>query len=152
MFGIRYILIAILAATLAACSGADENGSTQPQPVASSVPLSSDTRLAAVLVYAKWCGSCKILDPKLQTAKAEGPIDGLQYFVLDYTDRDEEAFFASADTLGIGAPIRAELGDSVTTGILLLIDIDDGKIVGDLRKKLSPTEIRSAMVEAAASA
>ena len=151
----RLILTAAIAALLVACSGpaSEAPAPTTVAPVATTATaLKPDTRLAAVLVYADWCSSCKILDPKLTEAKADGPIDGLEYIVLDYTDRDDDNFFSTADTLGLGAPIREELSGSIKTGILLLVDVDDGKIVGDLRKELSPADIRSAMIEAAASA
>lgn len=150
----KYLILSSLALALSACSGStgDAPSSSTETAIAQTVALKSDTRLAAVLVYADWCGSCKVLDPKLTEAKAEGPIEGLQHFVLDYTARDEAAFFASADQLGIGEPIRAKLGDTIKTGILLLVDIDDGTVVGDLRKDLSAAQIRSAMESAATEA
>lgn len=154
----RYLLAISMFALLTACSGPAENSqdktasSAVSAPIPANSPLQADTRLAAVLVYADWCSSCKILDPKLQTAKTEGAIDGLQHLVLDYTDRDDEAFFASADAIGIGGAIRDQLKGSVTTGILLLVDVDDRKVVADLRKELSPAELRAAMVAAAAEA
>ena len=150
----KLLFISSLALALAACSGSTSDSAPESVQAAieQTVPLKSDTRLAAVLVYADWCGSCKVLDPKLTEAKAEGPIDGLQHFVLDYTARDDAAFFASADALGIGEPVRAKLADTIKTGILLLVDVDDGTIVGDLRKELSVAQIRSAMKSAAAGA
>jgi len=148
----KFVFIAAFTAILAACSGSPNEPGTGESLSAANLPISDETRLAAVLVYADWCGSCKILDPKLQQAKAEGPIDGVQHIVLNYTDRNDDAFFASADELGLGVPIRANLGEGINTGVLLLVDIDDGKVVADLRKGLSAAEIRSAMVAAAAAA
>ena len=153
MTRIQVLIGTLIAASLVACSGPANEGSTSAKaPATITSALAEETRLAAVLVYADWCGSCKVLDPKLEAAKAEGPIDGIEYIVLDYTARDDTAFFANADALGIGAPIRAKLDGSIKTGILLLVDVDDSKIVGDLRKELSTTDIRNALVEAAASA
>lgn len=114
--------------------------------------VSEDTRLAAVLVRADWCSSCKIIEPKLALVRAANSIDGLQHVTLDYTDRKKDAFFATADAAGIGPAIRAHLGDDVTTGIVLLVDLGDMKIVGDLRKELSDAELAAAMAEAASSA
>ena len=111
--------------------------------------LAEDARLAAVLVYADWCSSCKIIDPKIAAAKAAGPMENVSFVTLDYTDRNAHAFFQQADQLGIGAPIRAQLEGNVKTGILLLVDLDDQKVVGDLRKELSAQDIRSQIISAA---
>lgn len=150
---IRMFVLTCLLAVTAACSG--ENDTNVHHDVAAlqtSADLETGTRLAAVYIYADWCGSCKVLGPKVLTASAQGPIDGLQHFVLNYTARDDDAFFAAADSLGLGAPIRAKLEAGVKTGMLLLVDVDDKKIVGDLRKTLSPDEIRAALVDATAAA
>jgi|GEM_PF-3471469 len=149
----RLFILACTVAFATACSGQNEDYSDQGViALQTSASLEADTRLAAVFVYADWCGSCKVLGPKVLDAHAQGPIDGLQHFVLDYTARDDEAFFTAADSIGLGAPIRAKLQDGVKTGILLLVDVEEGKIIGDLRKTLSTEEIRTAMVEAATAA
>ncbi len=108
----------------------------------------ADARIAAVLIYADWCPSCKIIEPKLSSARSQGPIEGVKYLTLDYTTRDKNAMFAAADGLGVGEAIRTQLGDEVLTGILLLVDIDNKKVVADLRKELSVDELRSAIVTA----
>lgn len=144
----KHFIFAAMTAALVACSGPAGDAGEGHAARFVNAEVSADTRLAAVLIYADWCGSCKVLDPKLQSAKSEGPIEGLQHFVLNYTDRDEDALFMAADKLGFGGPIREKLSDGVKTGILLLVDLDDGTVVGDLRKELSAEEIRAAMVAA----
>ena len=139
-----------LLGALVACSNAEAPANTPESFTASTLSSEAETgRLVAILVYADWCGSCKVLDPKLQAAKAEGAIDGVSYHILDYTARDEDSFFAAADALGAGTAIRSKLSDGVKTGILLLVDVDDGEIVGDLRKELSSEDIRAALEAAA---
>ncbi len=143
----RAALVSFAAATaLAACS----NGEHAPQ-AAVVEEVAQDTRIAAVLVHADWCSSCRILEPKIAEMQAAGPIDGVDFISLDYTARDEAAFFAAADAAGVGPAIRAQLADDVITGILLLVDVDDGAVVADLRKELSPAELR-AEIETAAQA
>lgn len=148
---LTHILATGLIGALVACSGSDtttaDRAGDRLEVVSGDVAVD---RLAAVLIYADWCSSCKILDPKLQAAKAEGEIDGVSYHTLDYTARDEDALFAGADALGVGRAIREQLSGNVKTGILLLVDVDDRRIVGDLRKELSSEELRAA-IEAAAS-
>lgn len=111
-----------------------------------------EDRLAAVLIYADWCGSCKVLDPKIASVRDQHEFDGTQFIRLDYTARDDEAFFDAADEAGIGSAIRSHLGDKVKTGQLLLVDLDDGTVVGAIKKDMSETEIADTIDSAAAEA
>ena len=111
-----------------------------------------EARLAAVLSYADWCASCQVLDPKLDDVRAAGPIDGVRFVRLDYTDRVADAYFAQADAAGVGDVIRAHFEGGVRTGMLLLIDLDDGEVVGDVRRAATVSEIETALRSAAADA
>ncbi len=113
------------------------------------VQAEETARLAAVLVYADWCGSCKVLDPKVKEAQAAELGDGISFITLDYTARDADAFFAAADNAGVGEAVRAELGDTVKTGVLLLVDVDDKRVVGKVLKTMSVEEIVAALTSAA---
>ena len=94
-------LLAAAALTLAACSQAEA-----PSVSAPSVPSATKaaankavvTKTKAVLIYADWCGSCKILDPQIEKARAMGHIPGLEFVVLDYTTKDDANFYAQAET------------------------------------------------------
>ena len=145
----RLAILAAMTALLAACSG--ETAKTTAEDHTTTEAVAENTRVAATLIYADWCSSCKIIEPKIDVVKEGGSIDGVEWVTLDYTARDADAFFASADELGIGEAIRDQLGGDVITGILLLVDIDTKKVVADLRKELSPEELRSAIEAAAAS-
>lgn len=156
----RYLapLFVAVSMGIAACSQASAP-TAEPSAAAKAqteLPLkieaAKDARLAAVLIYADWCGSCKKLDPKIKAAKARNDFAGTSFITLDYTDRDREAVFHAADVAGVGAPIRTFFADEMTTGLLLLVDLDDQTIVGDLRKELSDAEIEAAIVNAAAAA
>ena len=143
----RILFTAIAAAVLAACSGGDH----ETEAVTAAVQeVAEDTRIAAVLIHADWCSSCKIIEPKLAAVKERGAIDGLQHAAINYTDRDKEAFYANAEKLGLADPIRTHLDGDVKTGIILLIDTDTKEIVADLRKELTEEELRVKMIEAAA--
>lgn len=147
----------VLAAALFAVGCSQSGPTPTATPVATPVfeqasAIQSEARVAAVMVHANWCASCRIFEPKLTSLKEGGPIDGVQFITLDYTARDKDAFFAQADELGIGAPIRAQLKDGVITGIMLLVDLDDQKIIADLRKELSPQQLRTQITQAAQSA
>ena len=144
----RSILFAAGLVALSACSG-------QAAPTTEIAPVTApqaDTRLLAVISYADWCGSCRVLDPKVKAVEASGGISGVEYVTLDYTARDADAFFADADTAGIGPVIRARFDDKIKTGFLMLIDLDDGTIVQEIKKDMAEPEIAAAIAEAASAA
>ncbi len=143
----RFLFIAVAAAVLAACS--DEIAKTSV-PDVKTVSIAEDTRVAAVLIRADWCSSCKIIEPKLTEVKIDGPIDGLQHITMDYTDRDKDAFYAAAEKLGVGDAVRDHLEGDVKTGIILLVDMETKSVVADLRKELSEDELKAAMEKSVA--
>ncbi|MEM6627818.1 MAG: thioredoxin domain-containing protein [Pseudomonadota bacterium] len=113
--------------------------------------VAEDASLAAVLVYADWCGSCQTLDPKVNAVKDAG-VDGVEFVTLDYTAKDAEAFYAAADEAGVDGAVRAWLGETVKTGQLLLVDLDDARVIGKVDKTMSEAEIAGALKAAAAAA
>lgn len=134
---------------LAAC-GAPAASPDSPAQVTEAV--TEETRLVAALSYADWCGSCKVLDPKLAAIRTGEPIDGVAHVVLDFTEKDEVAYFAAADEAGIGEAVRAYYDEGVGTGLLLLVDLDDGEVVSVVRKDMTEADIRAALETAAAAA
>ena len=145
------LLMSSLVVALAACGGSGEAKQTASNSeIAASV--TADTRLVAALIYADWCGSCRTLDPKVETAKAAGEIDGAVFVTLNYTDRDTAAFFASANAAGVGPAIETKFSDTVKTGQLLRIDLDDQEIVGVITKDATPEEITASVSDAAVGA
>jgi len=142
-----YAAISSMALLAYACSG---ETSQTAAPAAEIVDIAEDTRVAAVLIRADWCSSCKIIEPKLEAVKAGNAVDGLQHVTIDYTDRDKDAFYATAEEMGVANAVRTYLEGDVTTGIVLLVDMKTNSVVADLRKALSEDELKAAMVKATA--
>ena len=132
----------------AACGNAPSETAGKTDTATSEV---QEARLVAALSYADWCGSCKTLDPKVQEARASGDL-GAAFVTLDYTAKDSDAFFAAADAAGIGDAVRGKYSEAVKTGQLLLIDVDDAKIVKVITKEMSAADIAAAVKAAAAEA
>jgi len=86
----KNLLVTCAAAlALTACGNATEAGSSIKNAATDKASAMMDTKTKAVLVYADWCGSCKILDPAVKKAQSMGPMPGVEFVVLDYTDKDE---------------------------------------------------------------
>lgn len=61
--------------------------------------------------------------------------DGVTFVRIDFTQKDKAAVFAEADALGIGPAVRDYFSSGIKTGLLLLIDIDDQKVVSVIKHK-----------------
>ncbi|MEL6691585.1 MAG: thioredoxin family protein [Pseudomonadota bacterium] len=142
----RLFLAASAAALIAACGQAAVPASER---AAVTVPA-EDTKLLAVMSYADWCGSCKALDPKVKAVQASNTFDGVAFATIDYTSRDQDAFFADAETLGVAGAMRATFPDKVKTGRLYLVNLDSGEVVGTVDKSMDEAAITAAITEAAA--
>jgi len=157
--------IALLTAPilLMACSGADVPDASSVTDVTTAATEKMDAmkdkamdtvamtaKTKAVLVYADWCGSCKVLDPKIEKVKSMGKIPGVEFVVLDYTAKDADAFYADAKAAGVEAALRAHLDGTIKTGQLLLIDIDDQTVRGTVKKDMDAGAILGKIKDAVA--
>lgn len=95
----------------------------------------------AILFYADWCGSCKILDPKVTAARSELGSDTRTLFItLDLTDDGTQAQAAMlAKSLGLDS-IYEEYGEK--TGFLLVVDAEDRIVTHKLTKTDETETIR----------
>ena len=142
----RLIFAATAAALLSACGQANVPASER----AAVATPAEDVRVLAVLSYADWCGSCKALDPKVKAVQAANTFAGVEFAKIDYTSRNADAFFADAETLGIGETMRAEFGDKIKTGRLYLVDLDTGNVISTVDKSMDEAAIAQAISDAAA--
>ena len=69
---------------------------------------------------------------------------------LDYTAKDANAFYVQAEAAGVGEAVKTYLDGTIKTGQLLLIDVDDKKVLRKVTKTLEPAEILTAIKEAMA--
>ncbi len=143
-----FILAGILA--LSSCSQSATKSEAAFRFKDTPVSEISASKTAAVLIYADWCGSCKALDPKIQAARAKKKVDGLSFVTLDYTKKDEAAFYLTANTAGVDIPVRKYLDGKVKTGQMLLIDMDDLSVIGKITKDMTEDQILTSFEEAVA--
>ena len=133
------------AIALYACSGEHVAGNGFER-AAFDQAINEKTEVAAILIHADWCPSCRKLEPQLANVRARAPFDDVAFLMLDYSDRDKDAFFIKADAAGVGAFIRKRLAHEITTGQILLVDIDRNKFAGVLTKKMNEDEMVNALL------
>ena len=151
----KALILAATTALLTACSNANTStATTEPVQIVETTGMTDsaatdvmatdvamETRTKAVLVYADWCRSCKVLDPKIKAVQAMGPMSGVEFVTLDYTEKDADNFYAQAKTAGVEEAVRAELDGSIKTGWLLLVDVDDKRVLSKVTKADETTNI-----------
>ncbi|CAN0339944.1 unnamed protein product, partial [Chrysoparadoxa australica] len=131
----RIILAASFASVLAACGPSTAAPGSMADTTLITAPA-EETNFVAVLSYASWCGSCKTLDPNVEAVREDNTFDGVEFFALDYSEKDDAAFFADADTLGVGDTLRTKFSGGIKTGRLYLIDRTSGEIVAEISKDM----------------
>lgn len=141
-----FILALSGAISLPACKGAESRSTQETVTTASSI---AEAKLGAVLIYADWCGSCKVLDPKIEAVKSSQSFMNTAFVTLDYTDKNADAFFRMADQAGVTKAVQDHLGNTIKTGQLLLVDMDDQKVVGVIKKDMSNADIAATIAKAA---
>ncbi|WP_033315080.1 thioredoxin domain-containing protein [Robiginitomaculum antarcticum] len=138
------IIFTVMFGLLAGCSPQAEN---QSAPPTAQVQVDSP-RVIAVLSYAEWCASCKILSPKVNKMRAEYEARGIEFVRLDYTDRDNSNFYAQAAARGFETPVRDYFGDNIITGRMMLMTPEGKMLTRPLNMTHSRMEIRNRLDKA----
>lgn len=102
----------------------------------------NDLKIIAMLFYADWCGSCKVLEPKIDQVKTEFKDESIFFTRFDLTDDftvAQSKRFASL--IGLEDVLKKNGGK---TGYMVLLDARSGKVLGKLTKDKSPEDIRAA--------
>jgi hypothetical protein len=67
---------------------------------------------------------------------------------LDYTDKNADDFYAQAKMAGVEEAVRAYLDGTIKTGQLLLVDMDDQKVLSKVTKTFDTSQMVSALQDA----
>ena len=102
----------------------------------------------AVLMHADWCGSCKVLDPKITQARENNGLDekNVLFITLDLTNETTSHQAAMmADVLEITELYESNAGK---TGFMVLIDSKTGDPISRITKSLDAESISEQVLEA----
>ena len=105
-------------------------------------------RAKAVLIYADWCASCKVLQPKVDAVRGDYEGKGLKFVTLDYTSKDKKDLLAQARKAGVFEATVKALGDHVKTGQIIFVSTDGKRVLSKGNMTHTEDEIARSMLEA----
>lgn len=143
---VKSTLLALFGA-LAISFGAHAAGDYGKKSKMEAADVQTEAQTKAVLIYADWCGSCKILDPRIEAVKESGEFDkSVEFVKLDYTARDKDAFYKAAKEAGVKKAVYSAFeAKGVKTGLLFIVSADGTEILDTVTKKHSEKEIAEAI-------
>ncbi len=101
-----------------------------------------------MLFHADWCGSCKILDPKIESAEKEFAGKPILFSKFDLTDSETRATSAKlSKEIGMG-PIFEKHGNR--TGFFLLVDAKSKEVLSTITSIHTEDDIKSKINQALA--
>lgn len=103
-------------------------------------------RLIAVTMWAEWCNSCRILDPKVEAVKREFEGQAVFFTRFDMTDdftKEQSAYYASL--IGLETLYREHAGK---TGYMLLVKSETKEVVARITRDKSNDEIKQTISSA----
>ncbi|MEM8495122.1 MAG: thioredoxin family protein [Planctomycetota bacterium] len=103
-------------------------------------------KVVAVKFHADWCGSCEVIQPAIDEARASVNSPEVAFVTLDLTD---EATTADAMELAEAAGItEAYEAFAPKTGFVLLIDTQTGQAVAKMTKTHSAADLEGLITSA----
>ncbi len=97
--------------------------------------------VVGMLFYADWCGSCQILDPKIETAEKAFSGKPITFTKLDLTDSKTRAKAEkNSKKLGMES-VFAEHGKK--TGFFLLVDAESKEVISKITREYTEDQIKS---------
>jgi len=108
----------------------------------------AEAEVVGLMFYADSCGSCKVLDPKIEAAKPAFKDQPVLFVKFDHSDeatKNQAALLASS--LKVDEVYAAQ---EKASGFMLLLDADTNEVRGKLTREMSESEIEEAIDSALA--
>ncbi|WOO41383.1 TlpA family protein disulfide reductase [Rubellicoccus peritrichatus] len=102
----------------------------------------AEPKVIGLLFYSDSCGSCKVLDPKIETAKNDYTTEPILFVTFDHSNAGSKNQAALlADSLSLGKIYDAQ---KKASGYMLLVDPKSGKVITKLTREMSEDDIKAA--------
>lgn len=108
----------------------------------------AEPEVLGVMFYADTCGSCKVLDPKIEAVKSSFLTKPVLFVKLDHSNdgtKNQSALLAGS--LGLGEVYKAQ---EKASGFMLIVNADSKKVLGKLTRDMSEAEIKAELDKALA--
>lgn len=103
-------------------------------------------KVIGLLFYSDSCGSCKVLDPKIEAVKKDYATKPILFATFDHSNAGSKNQAALlADGLSLGKVYDAQ---KKASGYMLLIDPKSDEILAKLTRDMSEAEIKAAFDKA----
>jgi len=134
-------MIKLLQSILAATTFIGLLGLTQAHALETAQP-----EVVGLMFYSDTCGSCKILDPKIESVKKDYTTKPILFATLDHSNegsKNQAALLAEA--LGLNEIYAAQ---EKASGFMLLINPQSGEVITKLTRDMSEADIKAAFDKA----
>ncbi len=99
-------------------------------------------KVVGLMFYSDSCGSCKILDPKIESVKKDFATQPILFATLDHSnDGSKNQAALMAKSLGLGEVYTAQ---EKASGYMLLVNPRSGEIITKLTRDMSEADIKTA--------
>ncbi len=103
-------------------------------------------KVVGLMFYSDTCGSCKILDPKIQSVKKDFVTQPILFATLDHSnDGSKNQAALLAESLGLSKVYAAQ---EKASGFLLLVNPESGEIITKVSRDMSEADIKAAFDQA----
>ncbi len=103
-------------------------------------------KVVGLMFYSDTCGSCKILDPKIEAVKGDYTTKPILFATLDHSnDGSKNQAALLAESLGLG---KVYADQEKASGYMLLVNPGSGEILAKIDRDMSEAEIKTAFDEA----